>query len=125
MTSMGSGQNITVLRTTFAFSLRPFLNKSLLLCTIIVLWLIISSENALVSPKPVIQYHKDPYPLKKLTKIKSLRRNLVSKGTPKLSVAEALGCKVGFTSSTFSYLDNICHRCFNLFREIEIYYMCR
>ena len=43
----------------------------------------------------------------------------------KLSVAESLGCDAGLSRSVFTYMDNICHSCFNLFREIEIYYMCR
>ena len=43
----------------------------------------------------------------------------------KLSVAESLGCDAGLSRSVFMYMDNICHSCFNLFREIEIYYMCR
>jgi len=43
----------------------------------------------------------------------------------KLSDAESLGCDAGLSRSVFTYMDKICHSCFNLFREIEIYYMCR
>ena len=50
-----------------------------------------------------------------------IRRNKTSK----LSIAESLGCDSGLSRSDFTYMDNICHRCFKLFREIEIYNICR
>ena len=43
----------------------------------------------------------------------------------KLSIAESLGCDSGLSRSDFTHMDNICHRCFKLFREIEIYNTCR
>ena len=56
---------------------------------------------------------------------KALRRKSVSRNAAKLSVSEAMGCKFGLSRSTFLYLDQICNECFNLYREMEIYYMCR
>ena len=52
---------------------------------------------------------------------KHFRRNKTSK----LSIAESLGCESGLSRSDFTYMDNICHRCFKIFREIEIYNTCR
>ena len=56
---------------------------------------------------------------------KALRRKSLSRNAAKLSVSEAMGCKFGLSRSTFLYLDQICNECFNLYREMEIYFMCR
>ena len=92
---------------------------------IIVFYFIISSEITLASSKPTIQYHNDTVALNTLTTLRTLQRNLVSKNTPEKAVKEALDCNVALTNSAIMYMDSICHRCFNLFRELEIYDMCR
>ena len=81
------------------------------------------SCNAAPSPKRHIHDHSSS--LRKSKNLRSLRRKKKLRNSSKLSIAEALGCDSGLTRSAFMYMDNICHRCFLLFREIEIYYMCR
>ena len=61
---------------------------------------------------------------KKPNHIRRKKNSRISKAS-KLSDAESLGCDAGLSRSVFTYMDKICHSCFNLFREIEIYYMCR
>ena len=80
--------------------------------------------TALATSRLHLRHHQSsPHKIKKL---RTPRHNQISNNTrSKVSVAGALGCDAGITRSVFMYMDNICHRCFNLFREIEIYYMCR
>ena len=77
------------------------------------------------APMPKRHIHDHSSSLRKLKNLRSLRRKKKLRNSSKLSIAEALGCDSGLTRSAFMYMDNICHRCFLLFREIEIYYMCR
>ena len=116
---------VNALELNSVFKPRSFNKKTVFICTMIVSYFIISSWIPLVASKPAIYYHGAPFTSSQLRMARSIRSRRVSKAPSKLSVTEALGCNVGLTRSAFMYLDNICHRCFNLFREIEIYYMCR
>ena len=120
-------ENVIVSGLNCASTPRTSSKKNVLLFTIIVLYFIIANESILVSSKPTIRYNNSQFTSNKLKTNRSLRRNLVSKRphTSKLSMTEALGCNDGLSRPVFMYLDNICHKCFNLFREMEIYYMCR
>ena len=100
--------------------------KTIILSCIIVLHCIISTESMHTTHNSKLHLHHHSSTSHKSKKLKAFRRNEISTTTrTKLSVAEALGCDAGLTRSVFMYMDNICHRCFSLFREMEIYYMCR
>ena len=95
------------------------------LASIIILSCTLSNDVSFAAPMPKRHIHDHSSSLRKLKKLSSLRRKKKLRNSSKLSIAEALGCDSGLTRSAFMYMDNICHRCFLLFREIEIYYMCR
>ena len=101
----------------------------LFLCLVIVLcYLVISISINPVSSKISIKHYatnKHPHEFHPRRNTKALRRKNLSRNAAKLSVSEAMGCKFGLSRSTFLYLDQICNECFNLYREMEIYYMCR
>jgi len=109
-------------------------NLILIIIFIIILDCTIFQENICnASPMPKIRSHHRNNSINnnslahKQKKPNHPRRRKTSRLTKasKLSVAESLGCDAGLSRSVFMYMDNICHSCFNLFREIEIYYMCR
>ena len=95
------------------------------LAFIIILSCTLSNDVSYAAPMPKRHIHDHSSSLRKLKNLRSLRRKKKLRNSSKLSIAEALGCDSGLTRSAFMYMDNICHRCFLLFREIEIYYMCR
>ena len=41
------------------------------------------------------------------------------------SVGEAIGCKVAPTASMYMFLNRICEDCFNIYRDADLYHMCR
>ena len=85
------------------------------------------------SPMPKLHFHhrnnqnNNISTTHKQKKPNHFRRKKTSRLTKasKLSVAEYLGCDTELSRSMFTKMDKICHSCFDLFRDIEIYDMCR
>ena len=122
---MGKGKKMTTNGSNPAWIPKTNVKRAICLFLLISLLCILSDNVTSASPRPRIHLHDNKTSLHKLKKLNSLRRHQASKTASKQSVAEALGCDAGLSRPVFMYMDNICHRCFNLFREIEIYYMCR
>ena len=106
----------------------------LIIIFIIILDCVLLQENVCnASAMPKMHSHHQKYQnshsssSRKQKKPNHFRRKKTSRLTKnsQLSVAESLGCDAGLSRSIFTYMDNICHSCFNLFREIEIYNTCR
>ena len=106
----------------------------LIIVFVVILDSLIFNENVCIaSPMPKIHSHhrnslnnnsSSSHKQKKPNHFRRKKTSRLSKAS-KLSDAESLGCDAGLSRSVFTYMDKICHSCFNLFREIEIYYMCR
>ena len=125
--TMGIDQKIRVGGKKSTLLPKTFNKRTMFLLFILIIHCTISTEvTALATTKLRLHLrHRQSFP-HKFRKVRTLRRNKIQNNTrSKVSVPEALGCDAGLTRSVFMYMDDICHRCFNLFREIEIYYMCR
>ena len=106
----------------------------LIIIFIIILDCVLLQENLCnASPMPKINnhhkknqnHHRSSYLSFIFSSLQKRPTHFRRNNPSKLSIAESLGCDSGLSRSDFTYMDNICHRCFKLFREIEIYNICR
>ena len=44
---------------------------------------------------------------------------------PKSSIGDVIGCKAVPSMKVFKFLNRICEDCFQLYRDAELYHMCR
>ena len=51
--------------------------------------------------------------------------NSLMSRVPKSSVGDVIGCKAVPSMKVFKYLNRICEDCFQLYRDAELYHMCR